>query len=89
MLHSAVSIIDHNVLNALIKEVDCIRHRTTAGEGDRTGALGSGDDNKSFGELALFDKTTVGNMFSTAQFATFLGQTGTQVKVTYTINMVG
>lgn len=53
--------------------------------------LTSSDDNKSFKELALFDSSTTGagNMFSTATFAEFLGQTGTQVKVTYTINMVG
>lgn len=51
--------------------------------------LDTADDNKSFGELALFDKTTVGNMFSVAEFTDFLGQTGTQVKVTYTINMAG
>jgi len=51
--------------------------------------LDTADDNKSFKELALFDALTVGNMFSTATFTEFLGQTGTQIKVTYTINMVG
>ena len=47
------------------------------------------DDNTNFSELALFDAAANGNMFSVATFTTFLGQTGTQVKVTYTINMVG
>jgi len=47
------------------------------------------DDNKSFNELALFDKLTVGNLFSVATFTEFLGQTGTVVTAKYTITMSG
>jgi len=47
------------------------------------------DDNTNFSELGLFDAVSAGNLFSTATFTTFLSQTGTQVKVTYTINMAG
>jgi len=76
----------------------------TAGAGDSTSVanpsqtqdiftgtitLTTSDDNTNFSELALFDADTAGNLFSVATFTTFLGQTGTQVKVTYTINMAG
>jgi len=47
------------------------------------------DDNTSVSELAIFDKATVGNMFSVASFTAFTAQSGGVVSATYTISITG